>query len=332
MNDVQNVPARTIPLPLSVSAEARAALATGAAKAVSPSPPIDSLAEWQAHISAFNARILPYVDQLMESSILDIETRRIGDVDVYAAKRKDASANELEKINLHFHGGAWVYAGGRSTALPAAVSAMHFGGTVYAPDYRTAPEHPFPAALDDCFNVYGQLLKEHQPSSILVSGDSAGANLAAAMMFKAREAGLPAPCALFLNTPAVDLTLAGDSWYVNHGVDVVLGGLDKEMQLYRNGADANSPYVSPLFGDFSSGFPPTYIRTGTRDVLLSDSVRLHAALRKAGVDADLYVGEAMPHGGFSMLGSDTPEDIDARADTIRWLDRHWLSSQSIGQE
>lgn len=318
-----HLPARTLPPPMSVSPQARAALALGAARERTPSPPIGDVEAWRAHITAFNDRMLPFVDQVAASPLFHFETRQIGATDVYVVRHADVPASDYGKINLHLHGGGWAYAGGRSTALPAAISALHYGGTVYAPDYRTTPDHPFPAALDDCLAVYRALLEEHDPASILVTGDSAGGNLAAAMLLRARDAGLPPSCALFLNTPAVDLTLASDSWAVNAGVDVVLRGLGDETALYCRDADPSDPYVSPLFGDLSRGFPPTYIRTGTRDQLLSDSVRMHAALRKAGVDTDLYVGEAMPHGGFAILGADTPEDLDARADTIRWLARHW---------
>jgi len=127
-----------------------------------------------------------------------------------------------------------------------------------------------------------------------------------------------------LNTPALDLTFASDTIAANRGLDIVLArGIEDVAALYRAGADAREPYLSPVYGELSRGFPPTYFRTGTRDLLLSDSVRMHAALRKAGAEADLYVGEAMPHGGFIVLGRETPEDRDARADLVRWLARHW---------
>ena len=145
-------------------------------------------------------------------------------------------------------------------------------------------------------------------------------------MLKARDAGLPPPAALYLNTPVLDLTHSSDSLSTNLGVDVVLGsGVKGVADLYRNGADPTHPYLSPLFGDLGRGFPPTYLRTGTRDLLLSDTVRMHAALRKAGVEADLYVGEAMPHGGFAILGVETQEDYNAREDLARWLSPRWIA-------
>jgi acetyl esterase/lipase len=97
-------------------------------------------------------------------------------------------------------------------------------------------------------------------------------------------------------------------------------GVDDDLSLYVDDADVTSPYLSPLYGDFANAFPPTYLRSGTRDLLLSDTVRMHAALRKARVDAYLYVGEAMPHSGFP---DDTPEQTGAIADTVRWLGGTW---------
>ncbi len=323
-NDQLHLPARSIPHPFSISAEARAALAVGAAREPKQFPDVEDVDGWRKQIAAMNDSASAYLDAIWQSPELNINIERLGEVDTYVARRKNLTEDGQRKINFHIHGGGWVYFGGRYVVLPAAVSAMHYDGVVYAVDYRTPPDHPYPAALDDCLSVYQELLKRFDPASIFVSGDSAGGNLAGALMHRARDLGLPAPCALFLNTPASDLTHASDSLHTNKGVDVVLShGVGKESELYCNGADARSPYLSPLLGDLSKGFPPTYIRTGTRDVLLSDSVRMHAALRKAGVEADLYVGEAMPHGGFAILGSETVEDIDAREDLLRWLAKRW---------
>ena len=108
------------------------------------------------------------------------------------------------------------------------------------------------------------------------------------------------PAALFMWTPVVDLSRSGDTFATNAWVDPVSGGGNEtgELALYVGTGDIRHPYLSPLFGNLAH-FPPTYLRSGTRDRLLSDTVRMHAALRKAGVDAFLYVGEAMPHAGFA---------------------------------
>ncbi len=317
------LPARTIPHPASISPLARAALAAGAARPPSVAPPLDDLAGWRARIAQVNARADPIIDAILASSRLEVTADRIAGVPVHVARRTDLDEAGRALVNLHLHGGAWTYFGGRAAILPAAVTALQYGGTVYAVDYRTAPDHPYPAGLEDCLAVYRVLSARYPRGKLLLSGDSAGANLAAATLMRARAEGLPFPGALFLNTPVADMSGAGDTIETNRGLDLVLSeGLGDEYALYRGSTDPRDPGLSPIHGDFA-GFPPTYIRTGTRDILLSDSVRMHAALRKAGVAADLYVGEAMPHGGFAMLGEDTPEDIDARADLIRWLARHW---------
>jgi acetyl esterase/lipase len=134
-----------------------------------------------------------------------------------------------------------------------------------------------------------------------------------------RDLGIPLPAAIGLFTPEVDLTESGDTFHTNADIDVVLKrGLPVMNALYANGADLAHPYLSPLFGDFTKGFPPTFIQTGTRDVFLSNSVRIHRALRNADVWAELHVGEAMPHGGFGSA----PEDGEIRREFLRFLAQH----------
>ena len=108
-------------------------------------------------------------------------------------------------------------------------------------------------------------------------------------------------------TPEVDLTESGDSFAANLGIDTILGLLMPVNLLYAAGHDLAHPYLSPLFGDFTKGFPPTFLQAGTRDLFLSNTVRMHRALRHAGVHAELHVFEAMPHGGF--FGAPEDEDV-----------------------
>jgi acetyl esterase/lipase len=180
------------------------------------------------------------------------------------------------------------------------------------------PDHPYPAALDDCLTVYRALLAEHPADRIVVSGASAGGNLAAALVVRARDEGLSLPAAVVLATPEVDLTESGDSFHTNHGVDTILGRLMPVNELYAAGHDLSHPYLSPLFADLR-GFPPTVLTTGTRDLFLSNTVRMHRALRRVDVDAELHVIEAAPHGGF--LGA-APEDAEIAAEVRRFIDRN----------
>jgi acetyl esterase/lipase len=187
----------------------------------------------------------------------------------------------------------------------------------WAVDYRMPPHHPYPAALDDCMAAYRALLAEHRPEDVFVGGASAGGNLAAALIVRAKDEGLPMPAGLVLISPEVDLTESGDSFQVNLGIDNVLtGSLMQTNLLYAAGHDLSDPYLSPLFADVT-GFPPTFIQAGTRDLFLSNAVRMHRKLRAACVDAELHVFEAMPHGGFAGA----PEDAEVRAEVKRFLDR-----------
>ncbi|WP_457353089.1 alpha/beta hydrolase fold domain-containing protein [Sphingomonas sp. UYP23] len=128
------------------------------------------------------------------------------------------------------------------------------------------------------------------------------------------------PAGLVLLSPQADLSESGDSFAVNQWVDVVLpGSLMASNRLYADAADLTDPLVSPLFGDLA-GLPETFLQTGTRDLFLSNTVRLHRALRRADVAAELHVFEAMPHGGF---GGGTPEDRELQAEVARFVDARW---------
>jgi acetyl esterase/lipase len=177
-------------------------------------------------------------------------------------------------------------------------------------------DHPYPAALDDCMAVYRALLKEKKPEAIVVCGGSAGGNLAAALLLRARDEGLPMPAGALLMTPELDLTESGDSFNTLLGHDVVLTQRLMVMNLlYADGADLKHPYLSPLFGDVSA-FPPTLLQAGTRDIFLSNAVVMHRKLRKAGVRAELHVWEGMPHGGFDGT---TPEDSEVGVEMKAFL-------------
>ena len=130
------------------------------------------------------------------------------------------------------------------------------------------------------------------------------------------------PAAVLLQTPALDMTQSGDSYQTNRWLDVNLhgGGGDGPRQ-YLADTDPTHPYISPLFGDFDRGWPPTLLTTGTRDLLLSDTVRMHRALRRAGVRAELHVAEASPHGGF--MGANAPEDAETIAECRRFVYSAW---------
>jgi monoterpene epsilon-lactone hydrolase len=157
----------------------------------------------------------------------------------------------------------------------------------------------------------------------VVHGTSAGGNLAAALVLRCRALGIPFPAGLILWSPELDLTESGNSFAVLTGVDVVLkSSLMNVNLLYANGADLADPDLSPLFADFSRGFPPTLLTAGTRDMFLSNAVRMHNALRRSGNRSELLIEEGMPHGGF--FGA--PEDEALEADVRSFAERAWAGT------
>ncbi len=248
---------------------------------------------------------------------VDWEEKEIAGVRTFVIRPGQVAAGAEGPVYLDIHGGALILGGGDACRVMGSAAALTSQMLTWAVDYRMPPHHPYPAALDDCMAVYRALLQVRNPQDIFVAGASAGGNLAAALLVRAKDEALPMPAGLVLLSPEVDLTESGDSFHANLGIDNVLtGSLMTENLLYAAGHDLSHPYLSPLFGDVA-GFPPTFIQAGTRDLFLSNAVRLHRKLRAAGVDAELHVFEAMPHGGFAGA----PEDLEVRMEAKRFLDR-----------
>jgi len=194
---------------------------------------------------------------------------------------------------LYLHGGAWcLHLPGIYGRLAARLSSLT-GMRVLLPDYRLAPEHPFPAATDDCLAVYRRLTESGAASrAFAVAGDSAGGNLSLVTLMRARDARLPMPgCAVVLS-PATDLTLSSPSIKYNADADVMFA--TEAGDLYCPDQDRGNPLVSPLFGDWQ-GLPPLLFHAGSTEVLLDDSVRAQDRARQAGVDAEIEVWIDLPH-------------------------------------
>ncbi|WP_448097306.1 alpha/beta hydrolase [Luteibacter yeojuensis] len=315
---------RVVPFPDSVSDEARASLIRAVREDGIPFNSLHAMPEpedheaWMRIKSGVDAQYAAGMRGLTDHLRSSVETVRIDVATIHVATPEHPSRTDGAFIDLH--GGALVFGGGDACRIGAQMRADQHGVRCYGVDYRMPPEHPYPAALDDCLSAYRFVLERHAPATIVVGGRSAGGNLAVAMMLRARDEGLPLPAALVLLSPQVDLTESGDSFQVNQMIDVVLpGSLMSNNLLYANGADLKHSYLSPLFGDFE-GFPATFLQTGTRDLFLSNTVRLHRALRRAGVPAELHVFEAMPHGGF---GGGTPEDTELREEVSRFVQAQW---------
>ena len=316
-----HVAARDIPVPASVSPEAQAVLAIGRVE-FAGYPSQGDLDGWRAAIASRDQAVLAMIGPRAEKIAADVEELRADGVPVYAITPQGVRADD-RRVFLEIHGGALIMGGGACCRAMGLTAVTRTGVRTFAVDYRMPPDHPFPTPLDDCVAVYRFLLRDHRPGEIIVGGASAGGNLAAALILRVRDEGLPLPAAAVLLTPELDLTESGDSFQTNHGIDTVLSeSLMPANRLYAGGHDLSHPYLSPLFGDFSKGFPPTLLAAGTRDLFLSNTVRMHRALRAADVPAELHIVEAAPHGGF--FGS-APEDRELEREVRRFVDAHWMA-------
>ena len=310
----------TPPVPDSISDQARSFL-------TSPSPfggesaPIDAgdTSAWERLIAERDAALAQMIHSRLPADLpVEESSFEIDGTTTYVLRPHNVDGGAATPIYLDIHGGALIFGGGEVCRLMSRAMALGRPMITWSVDYRMPPKNPYPASLDDCFAVYRRLLEERSPQYIFVGGASAGGNLAAALMLRAKDESLAMPAGLVLRTPEVDLTESGDTFRTLNGIDNALQPLMTTNLLYANGADLADPYLSPLFGDLS-GFPPTFLQAGTRDLFLSNTVRMHRRLLAAGVEAQLHVFEAMPHGGF---GGGTPEDLDLARSVLAFLERH----------
>ncbi len=227
-------------------------------------------------------------------------------------------------VILQFHGGGYV--GGMKNAYRRFAGFYNELGkrvSVFTPDYRIAPEHVFPAALDDANEAFTYLLNlGYNANQIIVVGDSAGGNLALALCLDLKNRGMDLPRGLILMSPWTDMTASGESYKFNYENDPLFGGSEDSMIWNREYAadhDPTDPLLSPLFGDFS-GFPPMLIQVGDCEMLLSDSVRLAEKAREAGVDVRLSIYEGMFH-LFQMAPLSLAESKKAWSEVGYFLER-----------
>lgn len=311
-----HLPARTIPLPSTISEEARAALRSPAFKPAAW-PTTTDAATWKAFIAARDAAMMEMF-ALVPPFAGRIESHALTHATLYELVPEVIAERNRERAVLYVHGGAYVMGAGFPAARMAESLARAFQCRVYSVDYRMPPDHPFPHGLDDTVEAWRFVLARHAAAKAGIAGVSAGGGLAASAVLKIRDLGLPLPAAALLLTPECDLTESGDSFETNCEVDIILKRrLTEPNLLYAGGHDLRDPYLSAVFGDFSKGYSPTLLLTGTRDLFLSNTVLMHRALRRACIAAELHVFEAMPHGGF--FGA--PEDREAMAEQVGFLDR-----------
>jgi acetyl esterase/lipase len=260
---------------------------------VPDNPKPEILADRRAHTDKWQAGAGEEFRNIYRTKV---EEQKIAGVPVRVITPPDVTAANQSRVLINLHGGGFNSDSGSLTeSIPVAALART---KVISVLYRLAPEHPFPAGLDDVLAVYKEVLKTYQPRRIAIYGTSAGAILTAEVTAKLKQAGMPLPGALGVFSGMGDLSRYGDSQAL-FALDGLSGhlevpGAEPHQREYAGATDLRDPILSPIFSDLH-GMPPTLFITSTRDLLLSGTCILHRAFLRAGVDARLMVFEALPH-------------------------------------
>ena len=294
---------RVVPVPEALSPEAQKSLSHAEPD---QGPPV-SLEERRKGTDAYTARAK---EEWLKICPVDIKDQVIEGVPVRVVTPQNMPMSSHDRILLNLHGGGFNSDSGSYTeSIPLA---YYTKVKVVAVLYRLAPEHPFPAAVDDSVAVYKALLKVYQPQHIVIYGTSAGAILTAEVAVKLKQLGLPQPAALGIFSGMGDFARAGDSigMYALRGLS---GHLDPpeagaHNPYYTGSTDPKDPVLSPIFANLE-GLPPTLFVTSGRDLLLSGTANLHRAYLHAGIDARLVVFDALTHAFW--YDPKLPEAIEA---------------------
>lgn len=303
---------RVIPVPKDLSPEAQAFISHRVPdEAAEP-----SLAERRKSLDAWEVRSRAEWSRICS---VTIEDSTIGGVPVHVVTPESMPAENRDKVLINLHGGGFNGdSGSYSESIPIA---SYTGMKVVAVLYRLAPEHPFPAGVDDAVTVYKELLKTHTPGHIVIYGTSAGATLTAEVAVKLKQLGLPMPAALGIFSTVSDFADMGDS-YAMYTLSGLAGHLEPPNgphdPTYVGAADPKDPVLSPIHADLH-GMPPALFVTSERDALLSSTANLQRAYLRAGVDARLVVFDALPHAFW--YHPEMPEAIEANHIMARFFVR-----------
>jgi acetyl esterase/lipase len=240
------------------------------------------------------------VRELRDTSGATVTADTIEGVGVFYVTPATIDPRHAEHLFAYVHGGAYVLNAGEAGMAEAIVIAHRCGIPAVSIDYRMAPDHPLPAPADDVFAVYRQLVAERPANTVALGGSSGGANLSTVTVQRSVREGVDVPGALYLGTPGNDMTNTGDTLFINRGIDRAIPRHEdyvNAVRFHAGGRDLADPLVSPIYGSFD-GFPPTFLVSGTRDLLLSATARTQAKIRQSGGIADLVVLEGIGHGDY----------------------------------
>jgi monoterpene epsilon-lactone hydrolase len=237
-------------------------------------------------------------EEVMRYVPVSDDVRRV-DVDLGGVSAIQVSINgaDSSSVILYFHGGVYVIGSAAASVPLVADLSRRTNAMVVTVDYRLAPEHPYPAAVEDARTAYEGLLSQGvEPSRIAIAGESAGGGLAVALLLAIRDADLPMPSSAFLMSPYADLTLSGSTIEEKEDVDPLFTAevLRLRVGAYVAGADPSDPFISPVFADLR-GLPPMLIQGGSHEILLSDATRLAAKAAEDDVEVVLEVTPGVPH-------------------------------------
>ena len=277
-----------------------------------------TLAEFDARHDSDIARTEAATLATLKSLNIAVRETQLGGVNV--VESTPPQYRDDHTILLHVHGGGFVLGSAKSSLGGDALMALATGKRIVSIDYTVAPRGNWRIVTDQVVAVYKAVLAQgYGAKSIGMFGDSAGGNIVPASVFKLRDQGLPMPGALVLLSPCVDLNLNGDTETTLRDADPALDFALNQAFLaaYAAPEDMTNPYASPIYGDFKKGYPPVLIQAGTKELVLSDAVRLYQALKTAGGVAELDVYEGMAH-VFQAYMTGTPEQHAAYAEATHW--------------
>jgi epsilon-lactone hydrolase len=312
---------RVIPLPKTISPQAQQYLT----RPVANPGPDEALAARRARTDAMQAHdskenLALYPANIASSIIAGVPVRIVTPVDPIPAEKAD-------RVLINLHGGGFTTDSG---SLTESIPIAHLARTkVIAVLYRLAPEHPFPAAVDDSVAVYKELLKTYEAQHIAIYGASAGGILTAEVAVKIKQLGLPMPAALGIFTGTGDFSTLGDTQAI-YSVTGLAGRMSPPKEGvqwigdYVGSTNPKDPLLSPLYADLH-GMPPTFFLSSTRDMMLSGTTILHRAFLRAGDDAQLVIFEALNHGFWYEAG--LPESREADEMIAHFFDSRLAASK-----
>lgn len=287
-----------------------------------PMPAPDNVALWTI-LQEKSRAIENQANQIAEDYNVTYTEMTLGGVPVIEVTPINLNSNE--SIAIYLHGGAYVLSSAKAAMPKMALFANTTGLKVIGIDYSLSPQSKWPEITNQVVAVFEALQEQDMiMSQIIIFGDSAGGGLAAGVTLKMRDLGMGIPAALVLWSPWTDISGVGDSYISLRDAEpyyIYERALKPAAMAYADEKDHHHPYVSPAYGDFTKGFPPTLIQGGTKELLLSDFVRLYQALDQAGQEVKLDIYEGMPHVHMAEL-PDSPESNAALKKVYLWVNEH----------